>query len=83
MTDNIGRAELREYAERTSRLMDERDAIVGDIKEIAAEVKSRGYSTKAFNAALKLHRMTGEQREQYELFSEETSLYLDAMDGKE
>lgn len=83
MTDNVGREKLKAYAERVARLEEEKDAIVSDIAEIKKELKQEGYSTKAFNAALKRHRMTGEERNQADLFDEETALYLDAMDGKD
>lgn len=81
MTDNIGKDELRAYAERFVRLDEERQALVSDISELKAEVKGRGYNLKAFAAAIKRHRMTAEQREQFDLFEEETALYLGAIEG--
>jgi len=81
-TDNVGRAEIRAYAERIIRLDDERQTLVGDIKEIRAECKSRGFNVKALNAAIKRHRMTGDEREQYDLFEEEAHLYLSAIEGE-
>ena len=80
-TDNVGRAEIRSYAERIIRLDDERQTLVDDIKEIRAECKSRGFNVKALNAAIKRHRMTGDEREQYDLFEEEAHLYLSAIEG--
>lgn len=80
-TDNVGRAEIRSYAERITRLDEERLALVADIAEIRAECKSRGFNVKALNAAIKRHRMTGEQREQFDLFEEESALYLSAIEG--
>lgn len=81
-TDNVGRAEIRSYAERIIRLDDERQTLVDDIREIRAECKSRGFNVKALNAAIKRHRMTGDEREQYDLFEEESHLYLSAIEGE-
>ena len=80
-TDNVGRAEIRSYAERIIRLDDERQTMVDDIREIRAECKARGFNVKALNAAIKRHRMTGEEREQFDLFEEETHLYFEAING--
>lgn len=82
-TDNIGREQLRAYAERVIRLEDEKQAITDDLKELASEIKAAGYSTKAFKAALKRHRMTAEDREQADLFDQEVSLYSEVMDGND
>jgi uncharacterized protein (UPF0335 family) len=81
MSDNVGRAEIRSYAERIIRLDDERQTLVDDIREIRAECKSRGFNVKALNAAIKRYRMTGEEREQFDLFEEETHLYFEAISG--
>lgn len=82
-TDNIGREQLRAYAERVIRLEDEKQAITDDLKELAAEIKAQGYSPKVFKAALKRHRMTAEDREQADLFEQEVHLYSEVMDGND
>ena len=79
--DNVGRAEIRSYAERIIRLDDERQTLVDDIKEIRAECKARGFNVKALNSAIKRYRMTGDQREQFDLFEEEAHLYYEALQG--
>ena len=81
--DNIGKDQLRALAERRVRLEEEREALTSDIKEINAEAKALGYSPKAFNAAIKRYRMTGEQREQFDLFEEEAHLYYEAISGED
>lgn len=82
-TDNIGREQLRAYAERVIRLEDEKQAITDDLKELASEIKAAGYSTKAFKSALKRHRMSSEDREQADLFESEVELYTEVMDGND
>lgn len=83
MTDNIGAKKLRAYAERVARLEDEKDALAADISEIRAELKAEGYSTKAFNAALKKYRMTPEKREEAEQLELEIETYWRAIQGGE
>lgn len=48
MTD----ARLKSFADRIERLMDERDAITSDIKDVFLEVKSAGYIPKALRKAI-------------------------------
>lgn len=80
--DNIGASALKAFAERRVRLEEERDALSEDITAINGEVKSSGYTLKAFNAAIRKLRMTPEKRAQADLFEEETMLYLNAIEEK-
>ena len=82
-SDNVGAAKLRAYAERTANLLDEKDALMEDIRSVAGEVKSDGYSTRAFNAAVRKFRMTPEKREEADLFDMEVSTYWNAIAGSE
>lgn len=81
MTDNTGKAQIKAYAERITRLEDEALALKEDLKEVRSEAKSNGFNTKALNAAIKFHRMTSEQRQEAEQFQMELDLYVDAIEG--
>ena len=83
MTDNLGRDKLRSYADRLTRLDDERLALVEDMKTIRSEAKAEGYNVKALNAAIKRARMTAEQREAHEQFELELETYCSVIvDGE-
>ena len=45
--------ELRQFVERIERLEEEKAAIAGDIKEVFAEMKGRGFDTKAVRSILR------------------------------
>ena len=66
MSDNIGTAALKAFAERRIRLEDEKDALAEDISAVNAEAKSAGYSPRVFNAAVKRARMSPEKRAEAE-----------------
>jgi len=56
--DNIHAAaeELRLLLERAERLEEEKKGLADDLKDVKAEVKSRGYDVKAFNLLLSLRK---------------------------
>jgi uncharacterized protein (UPF0335 family) len=54
--ENVAAAELRQYIERIERLEEERAAIGGDIKDVKAELKARGYDLTAVNTILKIRK---------------------------
>jgi uncharacterized protein (UPF0335 family) len=58
--------ELRTFCERIERLVDEKQTIADDIKEVKAEAKGRGYDTKALNEMLKLRAMDPDLRAERE-----------------
>ena len=47
---------LRSLTERIERLMDEKDALAGDIKEIFIEANSNGFDVRALRAVIRLKR---------------------------
>ncbi len=65
MTENI---ELKQYIERIERLVEEKDGILSDIKEVYAEAKSNGFDPKIMKLLVRIRKMkTDELREQEEL----------------
>jgi uncharacterized protein (UPF0335 family) len=60
MTD----AKLKSLAERIERLMDDRDGIQSDIREIYAEAKSAGYIPKVLRKAITRKRMDPDKRDE-------------------
>jgi len=83
MTDNLGRDKLRSYAERLTRLDDERIALVEDIRNVKAEAAGEGYSVKALTAAIKRANLTPEKRQEAEQYDMDFDLYLNAIQGDE
>lgn len=49
-------ARLRSYAERLDRLIDDREAVNIDMKEVRAEAKGEGFDTKTLNKLVALMR---------------------------
>ncbi len=48
--------ELRSYIERIERLEEERKALGGDIRDIYAEAKGRGYDVKVMRTLVRLRK---------------------------
>ena len=62
----VAAAELRAFIERRERLEADKAEIGEDIKELNAEVKSRGYDMKTFNDMIKLRKMDADERAERE-----------------
>ena len=62
----VAAAELRAFVERRERLEADKAEISEDIKELNAEVKSRGYDMKTFNDMIKLRKMDADERAERE-----------------
>lgn len=75
MTDN----KLKSIAERIGRLMDEKDGIGADIRDIYAEAKSSGYVPKVLRKAITRKRMDKDKRDEEDAILE---LYEGALDAK-
>lgn len=58
--------ELLSYIERVERLQDDKRAIAGDIKDVKAEAKAKGFDMPTFNEMLKLRAMDKGEREERE-----------------
>lgn len=70
---------LKYLAERIEKLMDERDAIQGDIRDIYAEAKSAGYVPKVLRKAITRKRMDPDKRDEEDTILD---LYEDALSPK-
>ena len=53
---NVTGQELRQFIERVERLEEEKKEIADQVKEVFAEMKGRGFDTKAVRAILKERR---------------------------
>ena len=72
MSDN----RLKSLADRIERLMDERDGIQSDIRDIYAEAKSAGYVPKVLRKAITRKRMDPDKRSEEDTILD---LYEDAL----
>ena len=55
-TYNVTGEELRQFIERIERLEVEKKDIADQIKEVMAEIKGRGYDTKAVRAIINIRK---------------------------
>jgi len=76
MSDN----RLRLLIERIERLMEERDGITGDIREVYAEAKAVGYDTKVIRKLIGRRAMAPDDRREADMVLETYEAALD-MDG--
>ncbi len=72
----IPASELRSFIERIERLDSEKAAIGDDIKDVFAELKSRGYDAKAVRAVLKIRKQDPNERAEAEAILD---LYLSTL----
>lgn len=68
--------ELKQFIERIERLEEEKAAIAGDIKEVYAELKGRGFDAKAIRKIVALRKKPVEERAEEDAILE---LYLQAL----
>ena len=68
---------LRSFIDRIERLEEERAALVADIREVYAEVKSAGFDTKVVRQVVRLKKMDQADRRQQE---ELLTLYTRALE---
>ena len=68
--------ELKQFIERIERLEEEKAGIAGDIKEVFAEIKGRGFDTKAIRKIISLRKKDHEERQEEEAILE---LYMQAL----
>lgn len=67
---------LRSFLERVERLEEEKQTIMGDMKEVFAEAKGEGYDTKTLRKIIRLRKMDRAKRQEEEALLE---LYLSAL----
>jgi uncharacterized protein (UPF0335 family) len=74
----VSNGQLKSLAERIERLMDERDGIQSDIREIYVEAKSAGYVPKVLRKAITRKRMDPNKRDEEDTILD---LYEGALSG--
>jgi uncharacterized protein (UPF0335 family) len=75
-SQQIAAAELRSFIERLEKLDEEKKAVVDDRKDVVAELKGKGYDTKAVAKVIALRKKTKEEREEEDGV---LTTYLDAL----
>ena len=72
----VAAEELRQFVERVERLEEEKKAIADDVKDVFAELKGRGFDTKAVRTILRLRKQDRSERQEEEAILE---LYMNAL----
>jgi uncharacterized protein (UPF0335 family) len=75
-------ARLIEYADRLSRLEEERKALSEDIKEAYADAKSEGFTVSALKKAIKIHSMDADKRAKHDAAQLDLEMYLAQIEGR-
>ena len=75
-TDNVAAEELKQFVERIERLEEEKKAIADDIREVYAELKGRGYDSKAVRQIVKIRKQDHAERKEMEAIFD---LYMQAL----
>lgn len=65
-SQTVAAGQLRAFIERIERLLEERDTIGEDIREVFAEAKGNGFDTKAMRAIVRLRKKEQAEREEEE-----------------
>ena len=68
--------ELKQFVERIERLEEEKTGIAGDIKDVFAELKGRGFDSKAIRQILRIRKQDHAERQEQEAILE---LYMQAL----
>ena len=68
---------LKSFVARINKMMDERDELNADIREIVAEARGEGFDTKILRKAVRVSRMDKAKRQEEEALLD---LYLSALD---
>ena len=68
--------ELKQFIERIERLEEEKAGIASDIKDVFAELKGRGFDTKAVRKILGIRKKDHAERQEEEAILE---LYMQAL----
>jgi uncharacterized protein (UPF0335 family) len=68
--------ELKQFVERIERLEEEKAGIAGDIKDVFAELKGRGFDSKAIRQILRIRKQDRAERQEQEAILE---LYMQAL----
>lgn len=74
--NGTAQTQLRAIVERWERLNEDRDAVLGDIKELAAESKGNGFDVKVIRKVVRLRKQDRAKRQEEEAILD---LYLSAI----
>ena len=72
----VAAAELKQFVERIERLEEEKKAIADDVRDVYAELKGRGFDTKAVRQIVKIRKQDNAERKEMEAILE---LYMQAL----
>ncbi len=75
-SDNVAAGELKQFVERIERLEEEKKALSDDIRDVYAELKGRGYDTKAVRQIVKIRKQDHAERKEMEAILD---LYMQAL----
>ena len=75
-SQTVAAGQLRSFIERVERLLEEKQAIADDVKEVYAEMKGTGFDTKAVRAIVRLRAMDQAKRQEQEAIQD---LYKSAL----
>ena len=75
-SEGVAADELKAFIERIERLEEEKAGIASDIKDVFAEMKARGFDSKAVRAILRIRKKDHSERQEEEAILE---LYLQAL----
>ncbi|CAM5211695.1 hypothetical protein ARD30_08885 [Bosea thiooxidans] len=73
---SVAADELKQFIERIERLEEEKASIQGDIKEVFAELKGRGYDAKAIRTIVRIRKQDHAERQEQEAILD---LYMQAL----
>jgi uncharacterized protein (UPF0335 family) len=72
----VAAEELKQFVERIERLEEEKKAIADDIRDVYAELKGRGFDTKAVRQIVKIRKQDHAERKELEAILD---LYMQAL----
>jgi uncharacterized protein (UPF0335 family) len=72
----VAGAELKQFVERIEKLEEEKKAIGDDIRDVYAELKGRGYDSKAIRQIVKIRKQDHAERKEMEAILD---LYMQAL----
>jgi uncharacterized protein (UPF0335 family) len=72
----VAAQELKQFVERVERLEEEKKSISGDIRDVYAEMKGRGFDVRAVREIIKIRKQDHSERKEIEAILE---LYMSAL----
>ena len=75
-SEGVAADELRQFIERIERLEEEKAGISGDIKDVFAQLKGRGFDSKAIRQILRIRKQDHAERQEAEAILD---LYMQAL----